>query len=62
MIHCRMCEPETVQYFQFDKEGSMYIFDAGAGCTGVPKMVKPGDKLIFPASSNVCDGHFDTSL
>ena len=38
-----------VQCFQFDEEGNMYIFKAGAGYIGTPKLVKPGDD---PISSN----------
>ena len=44
---------ETVQYFQFDSEGNMFIFSAGSGINGVPKMVKPGDEMIF--NDNVDD-------
>ena len=41
-----------MQFFQFDKEGNMFIFAPGAGCTGPTKLVKPGDKLIFNSSYN----------
>ena len=44
---------ETVQYFQFDSEGNMFIFLAGSGINGVPKMVKPGNEMIF--NENVDD-------
>ena len=43
----RMSEPESVQYFQFDQEGNMYMYPAGAGITGIPKLVRPGDELTF---------------
>ena len=46
-----MSQLETVQYFQFDNEGNMYIFAPGTGCTGESKLVKPGDELIFFSSS-----------
>ena len=42
-----MACPETVQFFQFDKEGNMYIFPPRTGCNGVPKFVHPGDEMIF---------------
>ena len=42
-----MSQPETVQYFQFDKEGNMFIYPAGAGINGIPKLVRPGDEMIF---------------
>ena len=29
----------------------MYIFEAGAGCTGEAKLVRPGDELIFSSSN-----------
>ena len=29
----------------------MYIFAAGAGCMGTPKLVCPGDELIFTSSN-----------
>ena len=49
----RLAQPEDVQYFQFDKEGNMYIFEPGAGCTGVPRMVQPGEELHLSSSSDV---------
>ena len=42
-----MAAPESVQFFQFDSKGNMYVYPAGSGCTGVPKLVHPGDKMIF---------------
>ena len=38
---------ETVQFFQFDKDGNMYVFPAGSDCTGNLQLVHPGDELIF---------------
>ena len=40
-----MAAPEDVQYLQFDAEGNMYIYEAGAGCSGVPRRVAPGEEL-----------------
>ena len=42
-----MAESESVQFFQFDQDGNMFIFAPGAGCTGEAKLVKPGDEMIF---------------
>ena len=42
-----MAQVETVQFFQFDSEGNMYMFPPGGGCTGIPKLVLPGDEMIF---------------
>ena len=42
-----MSQTETVQYFQFDGEGNMFIYPPGAGVSGVPKLVRPGDEMIF---------------
>ena len=38
----------------------MYIFAPGAGCTGLTKLVKPGDELIFNSSYNPHEWHTDT--
>ena len=68
MFCLRLAQVETVQFFQFDSDGNMYMFAPGAGCTGVAKLVKPGDEMIFSgesvenyqesqmSGSNVCDG------
>ena len=45
-----MSKPESVQYFQFDEAGNMYVFAPGAGCSGDAKLVKPGDEMIFSSS------------
>ena len=42
--------PETVQYFQFDTEGNMFMFAPGCGWSGESKLVRPGDELIFSSS------------
>ena len=38
---------EDVQYFQFDSDGNMYVYEGGAGCTGHVRKVEPGDELIW---------------
>ena len=48
-----MSQVETVQYFQFDKEGNMYVFPAGSGCSGVPKLVHPGEEFLFEDGEDV---------
>ena len=45
-----MSDAETVQYFQFDGDSNMYIFPASSGCSGIPKLVRPGDEMIFNSS------------
>ena len=50
MLHFRMSEAESVQYFQFDKDGNMFIFPPGSGCNGEPKLVMPGEQLNFGVS------------
>ena len=50
-----LTEPETTQFFQFDRDGNMYVFAPGAGCTGPTQLVKPGDELIFNSSYNPSD-------
>ena len=47
LTFCRLHSTESVQFFQFDQDGNMYIFPPGAGCSGEPKLVKPGDSDIF---------------
>ena len=47
VLYFRMAHPDSVQYFQFDSKGNMYIYAPGAGCTGDAKFVAPGDDLIF---------------
>ena len=41
----RLAQSEDIQYFQFDKDGNMYIFEGGAGCTGLSRKVEPGEEL-----------------
>ena len=36
-----------MQYFQFDKDGNMFVFEPGAGFSGNCQVVKPGEDLIF---------------
>ena len=42
----RLNTVNSIQYFQFDEEGNMFMFPPGSGCSGVPKMVRPGDELF----------------
>ena len=53
-IYCRMCESETVQYFEFDQDGNMFIYPSGAGCTDESRLVQPGGEMIF--------GHYEEEL
>ena len=48
-----MAQSEDIQYSQFDKEGNMFIFEPGAGCTGVPRKVEPGEELHLSSWSEV---------
>ena len=45
---------ESVQYFQFDKEGNMYVFEPGAGFSGESVWVEPGFEV------NVMQNWFST--
>ena len=51
LLHFRLSEPESVQYFQFDKDGNMFIFAPGSGCSGEVELVRPGDELPFGQSN-----------
>ena len=44
---------ESVQFFQFDEQGNMFVFAPGAGCSSEAQLVKPGDELIFTGSNNI---------
>ena len=33
---------ESVQFMQFDKEGNLYVYEPGAGCSGVPRKIEQG--------------------
>ena len=57
----RLSKPEDVQFFQFNEQGNMYIFPPGSGCTGVPKLVQPGDEMIF-GQSNEKSVEIDTNV
>ena len=47
-----MVQSEDIQYFSFDKEGNMYVYEAGAGFSGDCHLVKPGDEMIFNTKSS----------
>ena len=47
----RLANTDSIQYFQFDCHGNMYIYAPSAGCTGQAKFVAPGDDLIFSNST-----------
>ena len=48
-------ESESTQFFQFDKEGNMFVFAPGVGCTGPTRFVCPGAELIFNSSYNASE-------
>ena len=48
----RLAQVETVQFFQFNSDGNMFMFPPGTGCTGIPKLVKPGDEMTFSGDSS----------
>ena len=40
----------------------MYVFPPGSGCTGLPRLVHPGEELNLHSDGGVSnDGHFDSS-
>ena len=41
-----MYQLESVQYFQFDSVGNMYVYPAGLGFSGIPQLVQPGDEIF----------------
>ena len=48
----RLAASESVQYFQFDKKGNMFMYPAGSGFSGVPQLVQPGDELFLECKSD----------
>ena len=40
-----MVESESVQYFQFNKYGNMYVYEPGSGFSGKAKLVEPGFEM-----------------
>ena len=46
-------QPESVQYFQFDSDGNMYVYPAGSGFSGVPRLVHPSEELCFTNESKI---------
>ena len=57
-----LTESESTQCFQFDKEGNMYVFAPGAGCTGPTRLVRPGDEMIFNPTYNPANWATDSSV
>ena len=35
-------KPESVQFMQFDVEGNLFVYEPGAGCSGVPRKIPQG--------------------
>ena len=58
---------EDVQYFQFDKDGNMLVYEPGSGFSGECHLVRPGDELnlswnrsknlVSDASNSVSQSH-----
>ena len=47
----RLKATKPVQYFQFDKDGNIYIYAPGAGFSGNCTLVRPGNELHTAESS-----------
>ena len=47
----RRSQPETVQYFQLNEEGNMFMYEVGTGCTGTSRLVIPRNELFLPSSN-----------
>ena len=45
LLFHRLACSESVQYFQFDSEGNLYVFEPGAGSTGPCVKVEPGFEM-----------------
>ena len=40
-----------MQYFRFDEQGNMFVYEGGAGFSGECHLVSPGDEMIFNRKS-----------
>ena len=49
----RLHASESVQFFQFNSSGNMYVYPPGAGYTGEPKFVHPGEEFVFSGESEI---------
>ena len=50
-----MGDDKSVQFMQFDSDGNLYIYEPGAGCSGIPRKFPQGftqDDLSFTKSGN----------
>ena len=60
MYFLSLAKPEDVQYFQFDSDGNMYVYEPGAGCTGVVRKVAPGEELhLYNGESDISTQKYD---
>ena len=44
-LFCRLIASESVQYFQFDVKGNMYVYGPGSGFSGPSVKVEPGFEM-----------------
>ena len=54
---------ESVQFMQFESEGNLYVYEPGAGCSGIPRKIEQGftqDELNLTStpSDDVCSSQF----
>ena len=52
LFYFRLNQSEDVQYFQFDATGNMYVFQPGAGFSGIAKKIAPGEDFTATWSDN----------
>ena len=57
-LYYRLVCLEDVQYFQFDEQGNMFVYQPGAGFSGICKKVAPGEdfNLTWNTSNLENDG------
>ena len=48
LLFLSLAKPEDVQYFKFDELGNMYVYEPGAGCSGLAEKVSPGEDFVHP--------------
>ena len=50
---------DSVQFMQFDSDGNLFVYEPGAGCSGIACKIPQGftqDDLSFTGSSKSTDG------
>ena len=61
LTYFRLRASESVQYFQFDQSGNMFVFGPGAGFSGPSLKVEPGFEMSETSQENLFQSHLNES-